>query len=249
MKQGSKGLAALLSAQTSRHLFYMAYSDKKGDDVCVWKCDGREVQQFITKKQVEQAIRKAKEMDAEDKVDVCFADNVFAQDDRCYIQTELGWYDGKIYRMEYLIFSQGEDETELRYEKELTECMQSHAKSREGLWGDGKGDEDLRFINHAVVNDAQCVYMLNGTAYLSLYDYEKDQGRMGCYEFATGEFRWVSEKEAAFGDLAGEGAYSREDLDAVFEEGRDKAVAGSEIDFRIEPKAVDGQGDFYETKK
>lgn len=243
----------LLPAQTSHYLFYtydefVGSFDTKGDSVWLWKCDGKEIQQCITKKQVEKALRNAKQMEAGDKVDVYCMDNVYAQDDRCYIQTELGWYDGKIYRMECLLFSQGEDETELRYERELTECMQSHVKSRNGFFGDGEEKEDFRYINSAVVNDAQCVYILNGTVYLSLYDYEKDKGRMGAYELSTGKFHWISEKEAAFGELAAEGADEREGLDDVFVECRDEDVEGNPGEFWIDPADVEEQGYFYETK-
>lgn len=71
--------------------------------------------------------------------------------------------------MEYMMISKGENErgsdSRLQYEKELTECMKSHVKERKGKWIVGENyDEGI----HMTANDARCIGMFDGKAYLSL---------------------------------------------------------------------------------
>ena len=87
--------------------------------------------------------------------------------------------------MRYMIFSKGQDGAPLRYEKALTETM----------WQ--KGCEcSIEKVNG---NDAQCIGMADGRAYLSLYDYEKEKAGFGCLELDSKEFCWLdSEDTKAF---------------------------------------------------
>lgn len=237
--------------QTANYIFYTA--DERGVDirdtsVSVWKCDGKEIQQFVTRGQMEQAIQRAKKMESGDKIDIYEIDHIFAQDDRCYIQMELGWQDGKTYRMEYLLFSQGEDESELRYEKELTEKMQSCTKSRSGVWADFGDDGEIydTYLKHVVVNDAHCFYMMDGYLYLSIYDFKKDKTRIERYGLHTGEIHPVSKHEARYGELGFSGVYDEIRLDEIFEDGE----SSWEIGFNIVPtKDEEEDGAFYETGK
>lgn len=214
------------TAQTENSLFFDISSD---DDIR--KCDGKSVQVFITNEQMKQAAKKAKGMGAETQIEVCDADEMYVDGNRLYIQLELHWKEDEVYRIENLLFSQGENEAELRYEKELTECMHSYVKSRTGkledyavrtplpgetLSEDAVVDLTTRVVleEHAVINTAQCVAMLNGKAYLSLY--ENDKGRMGCYELSTGNFRWITPKEAKYGELRWMGVVDNNDINILF---------------------------------
>lgn len=187
--------------------------------VRIKKCDGKNIQTFITQAQILRAAKRAKQIKTESQIKECSFNDMYVQDDRLYIQLELHWKEDGVYRMEYVLFSQGENETELRYEKKLTESMQSRVKSRKGELLSSVPDVHTNtsgqtvMEKHAVANDAQCVAMLNGKVYLSLYDYETDQGRMGCYDMSTGKFRWVTQKEVVYGELGWSGL----DGDYVFE--------------------------------
>lgn len=70
-------------------------------------------------------------------------------------QMQTGWMEQETYHMEYMIFSQGKEDSGLRYEKELTECMKSYVKERNGKWSDYDKDypdqpETTVFVEHMV---------------------------------------------------------------------------------------------------
>lgn len=236
------------AVQTENYLFYMVRGELSLEYRYISKCDGKKTESFVTKKQIRQAVMDAKGIEAADKLDDFGMRDIYASGDRLYIQVGLNWEDGSVFRMEYLIFSIGEEERQIRYEKELTECMQSQVKSRTGVWR----DEKTIFKDAVIVNDAQCAYIMNGTAYLSLYDYENDKGRMGCYELQTGQFRWVSDKEVSCGELRYAGLYDNEvggDIDeicSVFEKGMENNYYIGTWGYPSEDKEV--VGDFHETK-
>ncbi len=157
--------------------------------------DGEKERRFVSWEQVSQAVKEAA---GAEKLDVCMPAGIFWQEGRLYIQIQAGWMKEGLYHMEYKVFSQGEDGSGLQYEKKLTECMKSHVKERTGKWTDDYEEDATVFVEHMVINDAWCIAMVDGTAYLSLYDYGKDKGRLGCYDLDTGEFRWITRKDAAF---------------------------------------------------
>ncbi|MCM1244317.1 MAG: hypothetical protein NC293_01580 [Roseburia sp.] len=176
-------------------VFYPRYLTEKQEDLRfeIIRYDGDQERKFVTWEQLDRAAKKAAGVK---KLDVCMPDEMFFQGDRLYIQMQTGWMEGKTYHMEYMIFSQGEkgDGSGLRYEKELTECMKSYVKEQPGKWTDSTEVD----VADMVVNDAQCIAMIEGKAYLSLFDYGKDKGRLGCYDLDTGELEWLGKKDAAF---------------------------------------------------
>ncbi|MCM1244312.1 MAG: DUF5050 domain-containing protein [Roseburia sp.] len=182
-----------LVAQGEEAFFYPSYVTEEEDRVDIHRFDGEKEEKFITWEQLNHAVKEAA---GAEKLDLCYVSRLFAQNGRLYIQTQTGWMDGKTYQMGYMIFSMGESEdtSGLCYEKGMTECMKSHVKERNGKWCD---DEDV-YVEHMVLNDAKCIAMVDGKAYLSLFDHEKDKGRMGCYDLDTGAFEWVSEKDEAY---------------------------------------------------
>lgn len=186
------------AVQNDQAVFIAAYiSDKVRDwRVNIKRCDEKAVTDFVT---WEEMVRTVTEAAGVKELDVCGVEDYFWQGDRLYIQMQAGWIKEGHYHMEYMMISQGENEgsssSGLRYEKELTECMKSHVKERKGKWFEDESyDEGI----HMTVNDAQCIGMFDGKAYLGLYDYVKDQGRLGCYDLKTGKFEWIAKNSAAF---------------------------------------------------
>lgn len=219
--------------QAGNRIFYEAEQEEDVadlDDWSVFTCDGKTSNCFITMEQIRQAVEKAVGKGAADWLERdCVS--LFGCEDRLYLQIELNWDDGPINRSAYFLFSQGENERELHYEEELTECMQSKVRPQTGrwrLWDDSEDKLGKIFKEKAEWNDAQCVAMLNGCAYLCLYDYENDKGRMGCYELQSGAFRWVDKVEAEFGELGCEGIYYDQDLElySVFQKGKQNLCTG-----------------------
>ncbi len=198
-------------------LFYPTYVTKKADDrrFDIKRHDGKKETDFITWEQLDHAVKEAS---GEEKPDVCMPDQLFWEKERLYIQMQTGWMKDGTYHMGYMIFSQGENEDGsgcgLRYEKELTECMRSYVKEQTGKWCDSTEVD----VEHMVVNDAQCIAMVGGKAYLSLYDYEKDKGRLACYDLDTGDFEWINRQDAAFYKLGYDCAYGPYNFSGVFDE-------------------------------
>lgn len=187
--------------QTENSVFSAEDTLTQRDDeknIHIWKCDGKSAQSFITGDQVKQAVRGARGIE-EDVIESLELTGIYANDDRLYVQMELCWDEGDMLRVEYLLFSQGENETELRYETELVAAMQSLVKYRTGRWE--VWDPDTRTLEkvrreRVIVNDAKCIAMAGGKAYLSLYDHEKDAGRLGCYSLDTGQCELITKEEA-----------------------------------------------------
>lgn len=230
--------------QTGNHLFYQAY---EGDDLAVLKCDGERTEPFITLEQVGKAVENARGAKAAAAVNGSAVTNLFGDAGRLYLQVSLLWEEDGVTRAEYVLLSRGEAESELRFEKKLTECMQSKEKNRRGRWGSmnvATRKLETVYAENAVMNDAQCVYMMDGKAYLSLYDYENDKGRLGCYELQSGAFRWISENEAKYGyGLLGCAGVFNEgiQLSGVFEEGDFTGIWSFPAGWREDVR-------FYETK-
>ncbi|MCM1244313.1 MAG: hypothetical protein NC293_01560 [Roseburia sp.] len=155
--------------------------------------DGETQQDFVT---WEELIHVARKVAGVKKLDICQPYEIFVQDDRVYIQLLTCWMKEEIYHEEYMIFSKGkkEDDSGFRYEKELTECMKSHVKKQ----NEKNEGFDVKYDQPIVKNSAQCMAIVDGTAYLNLYDYKKDEGRIGCYDLSTGKFQWITDEDAVF---------------------------------------------------
>ena len=181
-----------------REVFYPRYVDKVNKiPFQIWSCDGKREREFVTRKQLSSAVES---VTGTHKHDVCMPSGLFWQQGRLYIQLQTGWMVNGIYHMEHMVFSRGEggDDPKLRYEKRLTECMKSHVEAQRGKWTDDILKAETVFVKHMVINTAQCIGMADGKAYLSLYDYKKDRGRMACYDLDRGKLKWISRKNAAF---------------------------------------------------
>lgn len=185
---------------------YFFYTGDYGYEENIRKVDLSEKSEeaFVTKKQLRQAVAGALGINAEnDSLEVCSITDLFCQTTRCYVQVQANWMQEDVYHMAYLILSQGQDETELTYEKELTECMWSHGTARKGKWmnqtlADHMVIDEWVCQKHVLLNESKCYRIINGKAYLYLYDKEKGKGRVGCYELEKGEFRWLSKKDAEY---------------------------------------------------
>ncbi len=189
----------LLSVSNGGEFFHPRYviedGEKEASSFEIMGSDGEKERRFVSWEQVSQKVKGAT---GAEKLDICMPAGMFWQEGRLYFQIQAGWMKEGLYHMEYMVFSQGEDGSGLQYEKKLTLCMRAHVKERIGKWTDGCGKDETVYVERMVVNGAKCIAMVDGTAYLSLYDYGKDKGRLGCYDLDTGKFGWVDKQDAAF---------------------------------------------------
>lgn len=199
-------------AQNKKAVFYPQYLHEHEEDlrICIIRCDGRGMTDFVTWEQLSQTAIKAKKMS---KLDICQITKMFWQKGRLYIQLHVGWMENEIYHMEYMILSQKENEdgtgAGLRYEKKLTESMQSQAETRVGKWADVEMEEedleDGAMVEHMTYNDVQCIAMINGQVYISCYDYEEGRGRLACGKLNDSKFQWVNKEDPLFYELGYDG--------------------------------------------
>ncbi|MCM1244314.1 MAG: hypothetical protein NC293_01565 [Roseburia sp.] len=176
-------------------IFYPQQVTEKEDEFHfkIKRYDGQREWDFATGEELSHVARGAI---GGKRLDICEPYEMFLQDDRLYIQFLIGWMEKGIYHVEYMICSKEktEEDSGLRYEKELTECMKSHVKEQRGKYLTYEKEYDQQIV----VNSAQCMAMVDRTAYLNLYDYEKDKERLGCYDLSTGKFQWITDEDAVF---------------------------------------------------
>lgn len=178
--------------------FYYDYDD-------IRKCEyvNQEARVFISGKQLRQAVRKAEGLDPEvDTIDVCYVTDLFCQGERLYLQVQLNFKRGDVYHMKYLLFSQGREETELCYEKALTECMRSYGKNKKGKWKNWERTEKEPRVwvaeENVLWNAAKCYRMIYGKAFYCIFDKKKEKWRVGCCELSTGTFRWLTKEDKEY---------------------------------------------------
>lgn len=193
-----------------KKLYYVPSAGKKSYPSAVMAMDGEKITSFISESELRQAVKKAmglslkKDLDAKPVMSVCAVTDLFSQGDRLYVQVQAGWTKGDTYYMKHLMFSRSEEDSELRFEQGIYDCMDVHGQSRRGKWmcvvygEDYEPPEETLIKEHAICNDAECIGMADQTVYLSLFDYQKEVGRFACYEMDTGNFYWVKEKDAVF---------------------------------------------------
>ena len=140
---------------------------------------------FMSSEQLNQAVTEAEGVDVNtEKVDICGVTDLFMEGERLYIQVQVNIQRKNEYQMGYLLFSQGQDESLLRYEKEVTECM--------------RANRAVRKKENVVFYDAQCLDIVNGKAFVLCDGYEAEQQKLGCYDLETGEFKKITNKDVEF---------------------------------------------------
>lgn len=154
---------------------------------------------FINKDELRQSVSRALGLEGnEEAIELCSIESINCEGDRLYVQVQVDWKEQNTKNMRYIILSKARRETDLVYEKKLTEFMHGCVRTNREE-GEGGVEE--------VSNDAQWVGIINGKVYLSLYDYDNKKGRLGCYELETDEFRWVTQSDPEFYEPYYEGWY------------------------------------------
>lgn len=186
--------------------FYETLTDI-GEADYVRRCDltSGECKEIVSGEQLRQAVSEVEGLADTDALDVCLITDLFCQEDRCYVQVQANWTEGKDYHMEYLILScSGEADLPdaLRYEKELTECLRAYGTAQEGKWVDNtsiwEDGEDEVIKEHVIAADSHCYYMTEGKAFFYLFDYKQNRAGVGCFDLSGKKFRWLTKKDKEF---------------------------------------------------
>ena len=177
-------------------------------EICRIDLEKRKEDIFVTREQLQQAVKEAEGLNSDEQLEFCAVVDLFCEEDRLYIQTQINWTKEDEYHIGYVVFSQGRKETRLRYEKSLTECMREHGIVRKGkLQADNySGRSSLvknmrtKIIKEDVVfYDAWCFAVANGKVFMHCDGFEKEEKQcIGCYELSTGKFRKLTKQNPEF---------------------------------------------------
>ncbi len=149
---------------------------------------------FASEKSICEAVRNSREFTGEKEFS-CWFDSVYNDEGRIWILAQINWMESGVYHMEYRVFSQGEEETGLRYEEELTRCMHDHSSVRTGKW---KIDKKVSMKEHVELNEGILYAVESGRAFMALYDGKKKKYRVGYCELGTGKFHWFTNRDPIF---------------------------------------------------
>ncbi len=152
-------------------------------------------QGYVSEQELTEAVNTALGFGKAERME-CLVNHMSCWGDRLYIDVIATWREGEETHYRSLFFSKGEEDRTVCYERGLGECVRSHVTTNEVKLVDDEGDG-----KPVVLEDAGLSGMINGNVFLSFYDYEKDEGRLGCYELSTGEFRWLAEEDAEYYEM------------------------------------------------
>lgn len=223
-----------ISARTGGACFYCckAWEDERNAVEGIRRIDlqrGTE-EVFVTEEQLRQAAKEAEGLHSEEELDFCAVTALFYEDERLYVQAQMNWIEEDEYHVGCVVFSQGQGETSLRYEKGLTECMREHGVLRRGkLQRDNYSELSAvvenpkeKIINErTVLHDACCFMIVHGKAFMyGAGSDEIEKQKIGCYELSTGEYRQLTKRDfefylpAIYGDSVYENIYMYYEEDA-----------------------------------
>ncbi len=198
---GDDGFNASLMASGQNLFFFEGCSESGEKGLYIYDLEKRENTWFVADKEL---LAAASEMVGQ-KLDLknggCSVTNLWYERERLYVQAELCDTRDGTYYMQYLLFSLAPGETGVQYERQMTECMQSHGTVQKGKWLAAehyKSKKKRVAIEHAQVNDAQCYRIINGKAFFSICDIKKKKRRVGCYELESGNFKWLTKKDREY---------------------------------------------------
>ncbi len=198
---GDDGFYAGLMA-SGKNLFFCEGCSESGEKgLCIYDLEKRENTWFVADKELLAAASETVGQKLDLKKGGCAVTNLWYERERLYVQAGLCDTRDGTYYMQYLLFSWAPGETGLQYEREMTECMQSHGTVQKGKWlaaKDSKSEKKRVAIEHAQVNDAQCYRIVNGKAFFSIRDGKKKKRRVGCYELESGDFKWLTKKDREY---------------------------------------------------
>lgn len=171
--------------------------------------DGREDQGFVTRNELQEAVENAvRSLDnfTKDDLGEWEIDELFCDDSKCYIQIEYtGTHDG-IYHTGYLMLSKSVGDKQVRYEKDMTECMRFHEKEYEGTWWVKKKKEKKVVKENSIINPARCSNVINGKVHFCFHDKENER-HWACYEPAAGQFSEYTRQDPILYECYYDGLY------------------------------------------
>ncbi len=193
---------------TEKAFYYHKYDDTgtSTSGLCRIDAETGEDTLFLSVESICGAVRNSRGFEEENELSVRI-DSVYNDEGRLWILAQIKWVENGVYHVEYQVFSQGEEETGLRYEEELTGCMHDHGSVRTGKWVITEDGKETIVKEHMEIDESLLYAVESGRAFMALYDGEKKKYRVGYYEIETGEFHWLTNRDPIFYGPAVSGRY------------------------------------------
>lgn len=210
-------------AGTEKELFYVErFYYVEGFDVesqTVWQYqieDGTK-QKLIVSSQLKKKLEQENLMDfSKGKEHFYSVADLFVRKNHLYCQVSLTWMEGETHYQDYVIFRVEPGKPgELIYEKELSEVLKNPAENQKVFdkqsWAPGGGPSRENIIYRS---RGGVILMTEESAYCVLYNPKEGKNRLGCYDFASGQMKYLTKKDREFarmmyryGDVLFRGAY------------------------------------------
>ncbi len=194
---GEEDIGEDIQACTEKACYYGRWEDSIMFDLRRIDAATGEDTLFASEKSICEAVRNSREFKGVKEFS-CWIDSVYYDEGRIWILAQVNWMESGVYHMEYQVFSQGEEETGLRYEEELTGCMHAHSSVRTGKWVITEDAKETIVKEHVELNEGILYAVESGRAFMALYDGRKKKYRVGYCEIETGKFHWLTNRDPIF---------------------------------------------------
>ncbi|MCM1244642.1 MAG: hypothetical protein NC293_03250 [Roseburia sp.] len=179
------------------------YQEGFDETYAVWQYhieDGSK-QKILVPEQLKEKLEEEQLMDfSKGKEHSYYVSEMFIRNNSLYYQVSLSWMEGETEYQDYAIFRVGLDKTdELIYEKGLSEVLKNPAENQKAFhkesWVPGGAPESENIIYRS---RGGVVMMTEESAYCVLYNPQEGKNRLGCYDFDSGQMKYITKKDVEF---------------------------------------------------
>lgn len=144
-------------------------------------------EEVVSKAQIQALLRENQLLDKEAYANITEYDpaGMFVCGERIYVQLKLTWEGaGSICCKNIVFYLEPNKDGELHYAKELTECLVD--------------EKPMEEYGKTFYSRGRCVEITEETCYMEIYNPETDKNTLAGYDFSSGEFRYMTDKEMAW---------------------------------------------------
>lgn len=188
---------------TEDDLFYQESFD---ETYAVWRyhIEDDSKQKILVPKQLKKKLEEEELMDfSKGREHFYYVSDMFTRGNDLYYQVSLSWMEGETEYQDYVIFRVEQDKTdELIYEKKFSEVLKNPLENQKAfdkesrVPGGAPGRENIIYRSLGGV-----ILMTEESAYYVLYDPQEGKNCLGCYDFTSGQLKYVTKKDREFDQI------------------------------------------------
>ncbi len=150
--------------------------------------------EIITDEQIRNVLKKQGILKSSPKPEM--TEDLFATEDRLYVQVSLLWEENGVVVLKKVVLSQKiGGKNELRYEKGLTECLanpEKNQKTFQKIYDEDAVDDGTKSL---FLSRGTCLYMSEDKCFMELYDSTLDKNRVACYDLSSGSMKFLTKED------------------------------------------------------